>query len=41
MSGIDRFEARIDYKYRFTFNWENDEIIIISVGPHDVGLGKR
>ena len=41
MGGSDRWEARIDYHYRFTFVVENNTILILSIGPHDEGLGKR
>lgn len=41
MEGIGRFEARIDRKYRFTFMVVGDEIYVLSVGPHDEGLGKN
>lgn len=41
MSGENRYEARIDYHYRFTFIVEEQTIIILSVGPHDEGLGKK
>ena len=29
------WEARIDYHYRFTFNWEKDVIILRAIGAHD------
>lgn len=41
MTGVDRFEARIDYHYRFTFRIQKKEIFILSIGPHDEGLGKK
>lgn len=41
MTGINRFEARIDRHYRFTFEIENDEIVLRTIGPHDEGLGKK
>ncbi len=41
MSGRDSFEARIDLHYRFTFQIEVDTIYVLTVGPHDEGLGKR
>lgn len=41
MNGIDRLEARVDYSYRFTFKKKNKDIFILSIGPHDVGLGKK
>lgn len=41
MQGLSRFEARIDLHYRFTFIIENDSIYVLSLGPHDEGLGKK
>ena len=41
MSGSEVFEARIDIHYRFTFQIEHDEIFVLTVGPHDKGLGKK
>ena len=41
MKGIDRFEARVDRSYRFTFTKTKDNLILLSVGPHDEGLGKK
>lgn len=41
MSGLTRFEARIDRSYRLTFTMSGEEINILSVGPHDTGLGKK
>lgn len=41
MEGIDKFEARVDLHYRFTFETAQDSIIFITIGPHDVGLGKK
>lgn len=38
---IERWEARIDYHYRFTFTVEEDTIQILSIGMHDEGLGKK
>ena len=35
------YEGRIDYHYRFRFLWENEAIYIVSVGIHDMGLGKK
>ena len=37
----DVFEARIDRHYRFTFQILEEEIYILTVGPHDEGLGKK
>lgn len=41
MGGTSVFEARVDIHYRFTFQVEVDEIYVLTVGPHDVGLGKK
>lgn len=41
MEGVNLWEVRIDRSYRFTFEKSKDEIILRTVGPHDVGLGKR
>ncbi|OGG17673.1 hypothetical protein A2721_03145 [Candidatus Gottesmanbacteria bacterium RIFCSPHIGHO2_01_FULL_47_48] len=41
MTGENKYEARIDYHNRFTYLVEGDEIIILTVGPHDEGLGKK
>ena len=41
MRGKDRFEARIDYHYRFTFVIKNNCIYVLTIGPHDKGLGLR
>lgn len=41
MSGRESFEARIDLNYRFTFQIEGDVIYILTIGPHDEGLGKK
>lgn len=35
------FEGRIDIHYRFTFQVEGENIHILIVGPHDIGLGKK
>ena len=39
--GGNRWEARINYHYRFTFVIEEKTIIVLSIGPHDEGLGKK
>ena len=39
--GVNRFEARIDYHYRFTYEKSEGKIIIRTIGMHDVGLGKK
>lgn len=41
MQGLNRWEARIDKSYRFTFETIEDSIIVRTVGPHDEGLGKK
>lgn len=41
MGGLDLWEARVDKNYRFTFEKIEDEIILKTVGPHDIGLGKK
>lgn len=41
MSGSDLFEARIDYHHRFRYQISETEILVVSLGPHDVGLGKK
>jgi len=41
MSGTDVFEGRVDYHHRFTFSVEAGDVNILSIGPHDEGLGKK
>ena len=41
MSGLDVYEARIDYHYRFVYQTSREKIEIIALGPHDEGLGKK
>ncbi len=41
MSGKAVWEGSIDRSYRFTFDKEDDVLIIRSIGPHDTGLGKK
>ena len=41
MGGANIFEARIDIHYRFTFQIAGEEIYILTIGPHDLGLGKK
>lgn len=41
MGGRDIFEARIDIHYRFTFRVAEDEVYILTIGPHDEGLGRK
>ncbi|KKQ97702.1 MAG: hypothetical protein UT24_C0023G0008 [Candidatus Woesebacteria bacterium GW2011_GWB1_39_12] len=40
MGGEEKFEARIDKHYRFTFITVEEDIVILTIGPHDFGLGK-
>lgn len=35
------WEARVDLQYRFRFEKLEDDIYLISMGPHDEGLGKK
>ncbi|HBQ50742.1 TPA: hypothetical protein DD690_02035 [Candidatus Daviesbacteria bacterium] len=37
----DVFEARIDRHYRFTLQVLEGEMYILTIGPHDEGLGKK
>jgi mRNA-degrading endonuclease RelE of RelBE toxin-antitoxin system len=41
MVGTSRFEARIDYHYRFTYEVAGNTIWVRAVGQHDEGLGKK
>ena len=41
MGGRNIFEARIDIHYRFTFQIEEENIYILTIGSHDEGLGKK
>ncbi len=41
MGGSGDFEARIDIHYRFSFQVEGEDIYILTIGLHDVGLGKK
>jgi len=41
MSGADIFEARVSRGYRMRYAIENDSAIMLTVGPHDEGLGKN
>lgn len=42
MQGLeDRWEGRVDRSYRLTFIIRNDIITLLTVGPHDEGLGKN
>lgn len=41
MGGLDRYEARIDIHYRFTYSIQEGSALILTIGPHDEGLGKK
>ena len=41
MKGRGVFEARIDIHYRFSFVVEDEQILVLTVGQHDKGLGKK
>lgn len=32
---LNIWEARLDYHFRFTFNWEKDKIVLRTIGNHD------
>ncbi len=40
-SGEEIYEARIDYHYRFTYQIGTGVLFMLSIGPHDEGLGKK
>ena len=41
MAVANFYEARIDYHYRFAFSIEGDTILVLTLGLHDEGLGKK
>lgn len=41
MPGTEKYEARVDYHYRFTYSIIEDELWLLTIGPHDEGLGKK
>lgn len=41
MGGSDIWEARVDKHYRLTFAKREDTITLLTIGPHDEGLGKK
>lgn len=41
MGGENCSEGRIGLQYRFTFVIEGENIHILTIGPHDEGLGKK
>ncbi len=41
MGSSEIFEARLTEHYRFTYEVVNNEVSLLSIGPHDEGLGKK
>ena len=41
MGGSERYEARVGFHFRLSFLLEGNSIYILSIGTHDVGLGKK
>ena len=41
MKGVRVYEARVSKGYRMRFTKEKGKIIMLTVGQHDVGLGKK
>lgn len=41
MGGENHFEGRVDLHNRFTYMIEGEDIYILTIGPHDEGLGKK
>lgn len=41
MAGLNRFEARIDRRYRFTFTIVEKEIWLLSIGPPRSRIRKK
>lgn len=41
MGSIEKYEARLDDHYRFTYMVESTDIFLLTIGPHDAGLGKK
>ena len=41
MSGKNTYEGRIDYQYRFVGEFIKNNFYVLSIGPHDEGLGKK
>lgn len=40
MPGSNIFEARVDYHHRFRFITVDSALWLLTIGPHDEGLGK-
>lgn len=41
MTAIEKWEVQIDYHYRLTFEIDENNIVLLTVGMHDEGLGKK
>lgn len=41
MRGVNQFEARLTEHYRFTYAVVENGIWLLTIGPHDEGLGKK
>lgn len=41
MKGYDIFEARVSKGFRMRFTKEKGKIFMLTVGQHDIGLGKK
>lgn len=41
MKGLQIYEVRVSRGYRMRFTKEKGKIIMLTVGQHDVGLGKK
>ncbi len=41
MGGEEKYEARLDKHNRFTYKTNENEIWLLTIGPHDEGLGKK
>ncbi len=39
--GSREFEGRIDIHYRFSFVIESKTVLVLTIGMHDFGLGKK
>ena len=41
MSGTEIFEGRLTNHHRFTYQLINGSALLLTIGPHDEGLGKK
>lgn len=41
MGGYEIYEVRVSRGYRMRFTKEKDKMVMLTVGQHDVGLGKK